>query len=284
MYLLQNRKMIFPEKKPVIFGMICPPSFSEAKELWKPKRTDYDSGQWEGFGGHALVVVGYDDNKYEGAFQIINSWGTNWGVGGFTWISYKNFNVFTKYSFEIIGQPPLVVDLSGGLRFIKSDGTKMFTKYDENNSIYRMTQPYISGTKFRLYVANNEPAYVYAFGSDATRNIFQIFPYKKNISPYLGYRSNVIAIPDEDHYIRLDKTIGTDYFCVLYSKVSLNIKNILSEIEKNHGSFKDRVESAINTFRIHANRIEHSKEGDISFKAKSGDKTVIPIIVKFEHI
>ena len=37
-------------------------------------------------GGHAIVAVGYDDNrkigKDKGALKIRNSWGTAWGEGG----------------------------------------------------------------------------------------------------------------------------------------------------------------------------------------------------------
>lgn len=40
-------------------------------------------------GGHALLVMGYDDSR--AAFRVINSWGTGWGDGGFGWISYGAF-------------------------------------------------------------------------------------------------------------------------------------------------------------------------------------------------
>ncbi len=36
--------------------------------------------------GHAVCLVGYDDNK--NAFKFINSWGTSWGIDGYGWISY----------------------------------------------------------------------------------------------------------------------------------------------------------------------------------------------------
>lgn len=39
--------------------------------------------------GHAMVVVGYDDDK--SAFKIANSWSTNWGEAGFGWIEYNFF-------------------------------------------------------------------------------------------------------------------------------------------------------------------------------------------------
>ncbi|MGB5394052.1 MAG: C1 family peptidase [Lutimonas sp.] len=40
-------------------------------------------------GGHAMLVVGYDDAKQ--AFKVVNSWGESWGNGGFVWIDYKAF-------------------------------------------------------------------------------------------------------------------------------------------------------------------------------------------------
>ena len=51
-------------------------------------------------GGHAIVVVGYDDNmkiknniiggsESTGAFQIRNSWGADWGQNGYGWLPYE---------------------------------------------------------------------------------------------------------------------------------------------------------------------------------------------------
>lgn len=37
-------------------------------------------------GGHAQVIVGYDDAKK--AFKVRNSWGTGWGVDGYEWMPY----------------------------------------------------------------------------------------------------------------------------------------------------------------------------------------------------
>jgi C1A family cysteine protease len=46
--------------------------------------------QWNGSspveGGHCVCVIGYDDNQK--AWLCKNSWGTNWGVGGYFWIRY----------------------------------------------------------------------------------------------------------------------------------------------------------------------------------------------------
>lgn len=39
-------------------------------------------------GGHAVTIVGYDDARFGGAFKIINSWGADWGDGGYFWLPY----------------------------------------------------------------------------------------------------------------------------------------------------------------------------------------------------
>lgn len=39
---------------------------------------------------HALIVAGYDDNRGpNGAFKVVNSWGTFWGDAGYIWVDYN---------------------------------------------------------------------------------------------------------------------------------------------------------------------------------------------------
>lgn len=60
----------------------------------------YDSTSGDSRGQHAICLIGYDDNKGSGAYKFINSWGTDWGVDGYGWISYDlvssaaNVNIF----------------------------------------------------------------------------------------------------------------------------------------------------------------------------------------------
>jgi hypothetical protein len=55
--------------------------------LWEPK-AEYK----EKLGGHAMCVVGYDDSKFGGAWEIQNSWGTGVGDNGYVWVKYADFN------------------------------------------------------------------------------------------------------------------------------------------------------------------------------------------------
>ena len=54
-------------------------------------------------GGHAMVVVGYDDAK--GAFRIMNSWGDYWGENGFVWYAYKLFAEKNHTSMVLYDKP-----------------------------------------------------------------------------------------------------------------------------------------------------------------------------------
>lgn len=77
--------------RPVIFGMGVDDAF------YRLKSEPYDQNGGQNYGGHAMTLVGYDDNKksprgHRGAFKIINSWGQGWGDRGFGWISYQQWS------------------------------------------------------------------------------------------------------------------------------------------------------------------------------------------------
>ncbi len=71
-------------RKPVVCGITVYSSFYSLSGTGAVYNTA--SGQNEG--GHAVTIVGYDDNKYGGAFKVINSWSPNWGDGGYFWLPY----------------------------------------------------------------------------------------------------------------------------------------------------------------------------------------------------
>ncbi len=273
-------KKSISQKNPVIIGMNTPKSFYSAKGQWLPAESSSLT-----YGGHAMCIIGYDDEKYGGAFEIINSWGTQWGNEGFIWISYENFHKFVKYAYEMIDFRTSVAEnnfsLAGSIKFIKADGTESPVSFSQG--IYKLDNPYKSGTLFRLYISNSAPAYVYAFGYDATKKTFTIFPYAKNISPALNYAQNDVAIPDEDHYIQTDNTTGKDYLCILYSKNKLDIDDIKSQIENTYGSFKDRINYVLKNQLIQEELIQFNQK-KIAFSVKNNKKNIVALIVETIHI
>ncbi len=71
---------------PAVFGFPVPNSISHEADI--PYRPTFDSI----LGGQAVVAVGYDDTRLratKGALLVRNSWGPNWGEGGYGWLPYS---------------------------------------------------------------------------------------------------------------------------------------------------------------------------------------------------
>jgi len=288
-FKIQAVKKSLSENNPVVIGMLVPNSFYQATDVWMPTETHLGD-----YGGHAMCVVGYDDNKAGGAFLVQNSWGVEWGNSGYIWIKYATFADFTKYAYEIIGNmasgyPHKTIAeekvLKGAIRYERSgtNGAGVSMNATRKGNVFRMKDSYKSGTQFRIYIRNSEPAYVYAFGTDATQAIFPVFPYDKLISPALNYSDNEVALPDEQHYIQMDKTVGTDYMCVLYSTEPLNFEQIIKDVESGYGTFAERIKGALGTKLLNNEEIDFSEGSVISFEAKSKTKTVVSMIVEIDH-
>jgi len=87
---LCTMKMILADRRiPVVVRMEIDQSFLVYKRgrVW-----DY-SGPSKG--GHAMLVVGYDDSLQ--AFKVRNSWGRFWGYFGHVWIGYETF--LNRYAY-----------------------------------------------------------------------------------------------------------------------------------------------------------------------------------------
>lgn len=76
---------------PVVIGAIIDKNFQSLRngQIW-----DRPS---ERVGGHAMLVVGYDDTK--SAFKLLNSWGRTWAEGGYGWISYNLFSQVVREAY-----------------------------------------------------------------------------------------------------------------------------------------------------------------------------------------
>lgn len=81
-YSIQAVKSALAEKKAVWMGMAVTTDiyYNRGEVLvYDPKKPSA--------GGHAMLVIGYDDDK--GALKVVNSWGEQWGDKGFGWIGYE---------------------------------------------------------------------------------------------------------------------------------------------------------------------------------------------------
>ena len=95
--LINQIKKYLVQGIPAIFGFTVYNSIEQAE---KDGKIPYPLAGESVVGGHALMVVGYDNKlkipnrnangvQTTGAFLIRNSWGTEWGVEGYGWLPYE---------------------------------------------------------------------------------------------------------------------------------------------------------------------------------------------------
>lgn len=276
---VQKVKKALSEKCPVVISMDIYPSFGKDKPTWNG---DMTLAAGESVGLHAMTVVGYDDDR--AAFQIMNSWGPNWCDGGFIWVSYADFAKTVGWAWQLYlanHQEPQV-SLSGSLEMQLATGETMQpVLVDGTVPHYRIKGSFTSGTRYRAYITNNEPAYVYMIGSDRQNNVSKVFPPRSGISPALVYKSSHIAIPDEKFYIQLDNTVGTDYMCVLYSAEPLDIDAIIARLRQQQGDFYSNLTQVIGDRMARKQEINYQAD-HIDFKAKT-DRKIVALMVEFAH-
>ena len=296
--LLMVKKSL-SENKPVIIAMWLPPTFGDAKGVLdmagveeafpiKDEKHDY----------HALCVVGYDDNKYGGAFQIMNSWGVDWGDGGFLWVRYADFDRSVDQGYEIEVKPvpipkpvpkPKPNMISGSMEIVlthdalarTNPNSTLPAKLKTASNQYVLYRTMHEGDQIRMYVTNDEPVFIYIITSDREKRDELIFPLEKDhVIAKLG-KSYSIALPAYNESITMDSVKGMDYYCFLYSCEELDIHEIMDKMKTADGSFYDRVKQAVgdklapmSDVRFVLNRVE--------FNAMT-EKMVVPVIIEAKH-
>ena len=296
--LVGKVKKAVANKNPVVIGMQIYSSFYKAKGAWNGITT-------KKLGGHAMVVVGYDDDKYGGAFEILNSWGTRWGNQGYIWVKYNDFKTYTKTAYVLIDKTKkknsdtdvvttynsmageMTLRLSNGSNMyptLANNATRNFNIVKASKTTYRIDKSYTSGTQFRIYLKNKQRGYVYLIGyGSADKSVSKLYPFD-NFSDYFNYTNSEIALPNEDYFIEFDSNPGRDILCVLYSKEKLNINSIVSAARNGSGDFVSRVKKALQYKMFKGSDIKFERN-KIAFSTKSNNRnaTVVPIFIEMNH-
>jgi hypothetical protein len=276
-------KRSISEGKPVVIGMNCPDSFNLAKGVWRPTETPLSF-----YGGHAMCVVGYDDNMYGGAFEIMNSWGTWWGNDGYIWITYRDFARFVDEAYEMIEDLlayQKIAEFSGSVEIeIKGQESGMEVEF-VNQGYYKTKKAHPSGTWFRYIMNCGKPANLYAFAADSN-SYTRIFP-ADGYSAVLNYRENIFAFPferpGEIDWLELDDIPGTDYLVVLFSKQPLDIDDIGKKFMSATGNFAQRVEKAVGKNYLRPQTAKYEKNR-MEYTAQSrNENAVFGLLLAIEH-
>ena len=108
---VNNIKAALNNNEPVVIAMhvyhvpgkgnsLSPMLIAESGE-WKFITAKSKTYHYNRSGGHALCIVGYDDSKFGGAFEVMNSWGDDWGDDGYFWVKYSDIHTI-YYAYSLI--------------------------------------------------------------------------------------------------------------------------------------------------------------------------------------
>lgn len=221
---------------PVVIGMEVGGTFETAmrgKRVWHPTRADYDRrGDW---GGHAMAVIGYDEAVDGGAFQLMNSWGEDWGEGGVAFVRYKDFDHFVKEAYGLYPMGDAASERGQKVRFGLVDNAtgKHIALAKSTGPTFRTVKPIKKGTRFKVEVANTRPVYTYLFGQETDGTSYVLFPYTAKHSPYCG-TTGTRVFPRQQSLTADDK--GTrDAVAVVLSPRALDFADLNKRITASAG-------------------------------------------------
>lgn len=226
-------KQQLSQGSPVVVGMMVGGSFMQdmaGREVWMPSQNDY---RMSGFGGHAMCVIGYDDYKEGGAFQIMNSWGPEWGKNGIAWVRYADFDFFAKEAYAVYPQgegvdvKPTEYDIRFGLVQVDAKGVatgKHIALQHTEGRVFRTTSPIRKGDRFKIEVTNNAECYTYLFGLETDGSTYVLFPYTPKHSPYCGITGTRVFPKDQS--LTADEVGSMDVMAILVANQPLDYPKI----------------------------------------------------------
>lgn len=271
---------------PVVIGMMVGGTFMQemmGQKVWHPSQDDQ---QMNGFGGHALCVIGYDDRIEGGAFQIMNSWGPEWGQNGVAYVRYTDFKNFVREAYGLDPLPKkgaaLDVAFECSIGLVNPDGNKYIALTNDGSNVFKTASPIKKGSRFKIEIKNAVECYIYIFTPDSSGKSFVLFPYKPIHSPYCGITGYRLFPRKES--ITADELGNRDFMGVVVSKQELNYNALNTAINSSSkADYGAKLNDAVAANAITGVTFSGGKNGSMYFKTSaSGNKNIVACVVEIE--
>lgn len=273
---------------PVVIGMMVGGSFMQGmmgREMWAP--TEEDRSQM-GFGGHAMCVIGYDDRKQ--AFQIMNSWGPEWGVNGVGWVRYADFKEFVREAYGVDPMPKTGaaanIAFEAAIGLVKNDDKQYIPLKLKAGNIFETVGTVASGTKFKMEIKNSTECNIYIFGQETDGSSYTLFPYpskedpaKTAFSPYCGI-TGYRLFPRGKSLVP-DNAGNKDVFAIVVTKQPLDWYQFNNAITKSTGAgFGEKIAAVLRQNAIAQVQFNAGTNGTINFKANNTGQNAVFCVVE----
>jgi C1A family cysteine protease len=268
---------------PVVIGMMVGGSFMSrmvSQKVWRPNQRDYSQ---RGYSGHAMCVIGYNDDFEGGAFQIMNSWGTEWGDDGIAWVRYKDFDYFVKeaYGLHPMGSGKKYDDNKLGVEFglldLATQNTLSLRKKDD--IVFQTTQPISQGDKFKVLIANSIECNIYIFGQETDGSSYVLFPYTDKHSPYCGITGTRLF--PKDYSMVADDKGNKDFIAIVITKEPIDFAQFNRRINNSRQqTYAAKVKEALGNDRITNVNFQAGKT--IAFEANRQGKNAVGMVLEID--
>lgn len=274
---------------PVVVALPVGGSFDNmwGKEFWRPNEYDYEqleafkNGSGSTFGGHAMCVIGYDDNK---GVQIMNSWGKEFGKDGIFWMSEKDFKAFCMEAYGLFPFPrdkkeTQGLDFAAEIGFIVNKTKEFIPLNKVSDYTFSSVNKVPKRTKFKVSVKNDMACYVYVMGQETDGSSYILFPYTKDHSPYCGITGTRVF--PADYSLMVDDIGSKDIMCVILSKSELDI-NAINDYVNNHpnDTYENRVKRALSEELIPSNSLNSRPGNKVFIQVKDTPENAIPFFIE----
>ncbi len=275
---------------PVVIGMMVGQSFMQdmtGKELWQPQGMDQSQ---VGLGGRAMCVIGYDDSKYGGAFQIMNSRTPQWGKNGIAWVRYPDFRSFVREAYDMDSLPKsasvVALPLECTIGLVDNATKHCIRLKSAGSNQFETIRPIKVGTRFKMEIKNSTEYYIYIFGQETDGKSFVLFSYLKpgetisKHAPYCGITG--YRLFPKNQSLEADAIENKDYMAIVISKKELDYTKLNEAINSStQSTFEQRVNRALQSIAQLAVQ-SATAEGALFFKADAQDNPAIIGIVSLD--
>jgi hypothetical protein len=308
-------------RKPVVIGLKVTQAFYQLK---KAQYWWADAGNTSPAGGHALVVVGYDDTRQ--AFRILNSWGQNWGDEGFIWIKYNYFGELCKYAYvmSLYNEKAITVfestptkptnstttattairESAGGfeINFLEGwseNGEPQFLKKPVQRgrygTYYLKPAQLTVGTRFQVEVMSAQAEqYLYVFSFDAAGEVRFHFPRAENFNPekfkglnesaLMAEKDSRLTLPSSKKVFKMEK-MGKDYTVILFSSRPIQtIPELTQALKGQTGNFTDILYKTLGKYMIPITDIRYIDDKMAFTSATRSEGSIIPLIIEIDAL
>ncbi len=269
---------------PVVIGMMVGGTYMQdmmGQKVWHPTNNDKEM---TGFGGHAMCVIGYDDRVEGGAFQIMNSWGNEWGQNGIAFVRYGDFKTFVREAYGLDPLPKkgaaLNVAFEASIGLMNTDSKTNVQLKNAGGNLFKTVSPIKKGSKFKIEIKNAVECYIYIFTPIDGKSTV-LFPYKPAHSPYCGITG--YRLFPRGQSIQADEVGNKEEMGVVISKQQLDYNALNTAINASSKTdFAGKLNDAVAANAITNVTYSSGANGSMTFKSTGDSKNIVACMVEID--